>query len=81
MKHIETILVKHRFNYIEHCKVRQGKYAIFLVFMRIFSTNTSVPTFGFPLASIFSSGWVANSYLQGVILYINKILSIFVLFL
>ena len=34
-KHIETILVKHRFNYIEEIKVRQAKNAIFSYKIRV----------------------------------------------
>jgi len=31
MKHIETILIKHRFNYIEQKMVSQGKNVFFLL--------------------------------------------------
>jgi len=48
MKHIETILVKHRFNYIEQSIVRQGKNAIFLAFRRIFPANEEALSHRFP---------------------------------
>jgi hypothetical protein len=54
MKHIETILVKHRFNYIEQSIVRQGKNAILLVFKRILLPISDLSRTSFPDPSNFS---------------------------
>ena len=44
-KHIETILVKHRFNYIEEIKVRQAKNAIFSYKIRVITKNVGTHKF------------------------------------